>query len=220
VELITSHSSGNKHFSDEQWADFVRGVAAEVVGRDMQVHLDSGCSVCRAAFQWLNIFARAALAEKEIEVPDRLVQEAREIFVASPARSHWTEAWEAISAELIQHVGLSWQPAGVRASAAMAASTGGRMLFRAGDYVVDLQLDPPSSGSGGEIVGQIANDRVQENLDGVIVEVIVPGRTVSETATNRFGEFVIEYSQNRNATLRFALAHRKQRIDLPLGLRG
>ena len=94
------------------------------------------------------------------------------------------------------------------------------MLFRAGDYVVDLQLDPPSSGSGGEIVGQIANDRVQENLDGVIVEVIVPGRTVSETATNRFGEVVIEYSQNRNATLRFALAHRKQRSDLPLGLRG
>ena len=220
MELLTTNLSGKVHFSDEQWADFVRGVADELVRKDMQVHLDSGCSACGAAFQWLHKFVQAALKEKDLEVPNGLVQQARELFVTVPSRLTWTEAWEALSAELIQQAGLGWQPAGVRASAAMAANPGSRMLFRAGDYVVDLQVEPPSSGNGGEIVGQIANERAQETLDGVIVEVIVPGRIVSETATNRFGEFVIEYAQTRNATLRFALAHRRQRIDLPLGLRG
>jgi hypothetical protein len=43
------------------------------------------------------------------------------------------------------------------------------------------------------------------------------GRIFSESATNRFGEFLIGSPIRKNVTLRLALKDRGQRIDLPLG---
>jgi hypothetical protein len=222
-------NSENPHFSDEQWADFVRGIGDQALSAKMQAHLASDCTVCHRTVQWLTDFSGAALAESQLEVPDALVQQAREIFVASPALPRQTprliETWEILSSELIRQEGLGWQPAGVRASAAAAANTGERMLFRAGEYVVDLQVEPPGSASGGEIIGQIAKEREStegsestEGWDEIVVELLSEGRAVAETTSNRFGEFVIEYSSIPNAVLRLALTHRKQRIELPISL--
>ena len=100
-----------------------------------------------------------------------------------------------------------------------AAPAGDRLLFRAGDYSVDLKLEPPSASDAGEIIGQIANlEDHAANMDGVLVQMVVSGNTIGETSTNRFGEFLMEYPSKATATLRFALKHHGQRIDLPLRL--
>ena len=217
MELLNTNS-GNVHFSNEQWSDFVRGVADEVIRGEMHAHLESGCSACLATVQWLGDFARAASVERELDVPARLVQQAREIFVTAPPRPRWVDTWEIIAFELVRQATLGLQPAGVRSTAAMPVNSTDRMLFRAGDYSVDLQVESPGPLSDGEIVGQITNERDNESLDGTAVEVVVAGRAVNETVTNRFGEFVIEWPLVQHAVLRFALTHRKRRIELPISV--
>ena len=209
----------SRHFSDELWADFVRGIGDEAARKEMQAHLDSACTECQVSHRWLEAIVRFAVAERQSEVPDAVERQAHLIHGAT-SRPRWIETWEKITAQLIKQAALTWQPAGVRSPGA-GPEAAGRMLFRAGDYLVDLQVETPSSGNGHEIVGQIANEQEQgENLDGIIVEMVVPGRTLRETATNRFGEFVIECPAVRNAILRFGLTHRKQRIELPLRVQG
>jgi len=216
VERLNTTSSENAHFSDELWTDFVRGLADEGVRKKMQIHLDADCTLCRV-YRWIADVANFGLEEQRLEIPEPLIEQARQIHKV-PSKPKWIETWDALAAQLVQQAGLSWQPAGVR-SPTTGGGTGGRMLFRAGDYLVDLQVESPSSGNGSEIVGQIANEHEQsEVLDGIIVEMVIPGRTLSETATNRFGEFVLECPPVRNAILRFGLRHRKQRIELPLDM--
>jgi hypothetical protein len=81
---------------------------------------------------------------------------------------------------------------------------------------VDLKLESAPHGRL-EIVGQIARESdPQESLEGLVVQVVLSRGTVCETATNRFGEFLIESAHEKKATLRLGLKHRGQRIDLPL----
>ena len=91
------------------------------------------------------------------------------------------------------------------------------MLFRAAEYAVYLKVEPLLGGEAAEIVGEIVNETEQrENLEGIPVQMVARGQTLSETATNRFGEFLLEYPIRKRTTLRFALKSRGQRIDVPL----
>ena len=56
----------------------------------------------------------------------------------------------------------------------------------------------------------------QENVEGIVVQVVCTGRTLGETSTNRFGEFVVEYPQGKAVILRLALRARGERIEVPL----
>ena len=210
-------NSRGAHFSEGQWADFVRGVSPEAVQGEMQSHLDSGCALCAVSVSWMRSLSAMAAAER-LDVPADVVRRARAIFAPPPANAGWMEELEALAAELISNVRLDWQPAGVRSVAASAEALGGsQLLYKAGDYTVDLRIEPPSAQDPGEIIGQIGNERNrQENLDGLVVQTVAAGRTLGETVTNRFGEFVIEYPRGKKAILRLALKQCRQRIDLSL----
>jgi hypothetical protein len=208
------------HFTEAQWTDYVRGIADGSDSRQIESHLESGCAECRYTVQWLTRIAQAGFRESEVEVPQDVVQRAREIFVARPSAPSIFENWQTIVAQLIREASLTWQPVGVRSPAEATGHVGERKVFRAGDYIVDLQLDAPGTGNPAEIVGQIAVENEKgESLDGIHVEMVIPGRTLTETSTNRFGEFVIACPAVQHAILRFALPERKQRIELPLSLR-
>lgn len=200
----------NEHFNEGLWIDFVRRVTAPADDVAMQAHLASGCPRCRQTMEWLSAVAGVAAADAAQPVPPALVASARALFVP---RENWAEKLERLAASLIwqQQPGLLAQ--GVRS----LAQAGQRVLYRAGDYSVDLNLEGMAS-EPGEIVGQITNEQDSlEMLDGVVVQVLSGGETLVETATNRFGEFIIEYPAAKKSMLRFALRHRGQRIDLPLG---
>ena len=92
-----------------------------------------------------------------------------------------------------------------------------RVVYRAGDYSVDLSMESEDSADRREMVGQISRELdPQATLAGVIVQVLAAGKPVSETTTNRFGEFMIELPQRNSVVLRFAMKQQGHRIDLPL----
>jgi len=216
VQVRINRPGGN-HFSERQWGDFVRGLASETDTPDMQTHIDSGCSECRSMAERLGAVARLAATDRGLDIPAEVVARAQAIFdPVSP--QGWIETLQSIAAELVSSVSADWQPAGVR-SAGTASDAQDRLLYRAGDYFVELKLEPPSAGEAGDIVGQIANEHDPgERLEGVLVQIVVSGRTLGETSTNRFGEFLMDYPAKKSAVLRFALKHSGRRIDLPLKL--
>ncbi len=202
----------DEHYTDELWSDFVRKALAPGAEVAMRAHLLAGCSRCDKTVELLTHVAQFAAAEPSRAVPPNLAAAALRLFQSAPAASSWAEKLQNIAAALIWDQQAEFLPQGVRSS----AQTGQRVVYRAGDYSVDLNLERPP-GEPGEIVGQISNelDR-QQAMDGILVQVVSPGRTLVETATNRFGEFIIEYPVAKTAILRFVLQEKGQRVDLPL----
>jgi hypothetical protein len=213
VEELNKQSK--EHFTEQRWADFVRGLASDRERREIELHLET-CDGCQLIANRLGLVVRMGASESVLEVPEDTVQRARLVFESSPGTG-WTESFPTLVAELVSSTREDWQLAGVRsAEGNLEGSAGDRLLFRAGDYSVDLKVEPPSTADRGEIIGQISNDEDRtESLEGVLVQMVVLGRTIGETETNRFGEFLMDYPR-KSATLRFVLKHRGQRIDLAL----
>lgn len=201
-----------EHYSVEEWADFVRGVVAESETAQMRLHL-AGCSRCQAEVDWLNRVEEWAQLDRQFEVPQEVVRQARSIFPAK--REGWAEALHAIVAELVFSAGQNWQPVGVRT----AATAGQRLLYRAAQYSIDLAIDTNDAENASEIVGQITNrDDASEPLDKIPVQVVVGRESMGETETNEFGEFVLRSPGTRNLILRFAFKNVGRRIDVPVKL--
>jgi hypothetical protein len=200
-----------EHFTNELWSDFVRQAAGPAAESAMRAHLQAGCAQCRATVEWLQQVQSFAAGEPSRAVPPALTQAAVHLFQSTPS---WTDTLERLAATLIWQQEPALLAQGVRSS----SSSGHRVLYRAGPYTVDVNVDR-QPGEPGEIIGQIANETDhQEAMEGVLVQVVATDRTLVETATNRFGEFIIEYPSAKNAVLRFALPDRRQRIDVPLGV--
>lgn len=202
-----------EHYTVERWADFVRGIPHQPDRPEMQAHLDSGCAHCTASVAWLSALAHTWAQDTRLVVPAELTARAIEIFQAERPKRDWVLGLRQLVAELVLESRLDQLPLGVRS----AGPSGHRLHYRAGDYDVDLNLDPGDQEDPAGIVGQIANRLDQsESLDGSLVQLLAAGRTIGETETNRYGEFVIERPLRRGLVLRIAMARPKFRIDLPI----
>jgi len=198
------------HFSAEKWSDFVRGLAPSEQRGQMQLHLDSGCARCRETVAWLAEVVRTAESARTSDPPPDVVKDAHRIFEA-PEQRDWIQTLERLATELIFDSRTSLQPAGVRAGETDCV----RQTYRAGDYAVDMQIEPVEAGF--DIVGQITSASGDpRDLGGAIVQILSGAKTAAETETNQFGEFIIEQPRNRHTTLRIALKRLGKRIDLPL----
>jgi hypothetical protein len=62
------------HFSEEGWADFVRGIDVSTVRREMEAHLASSCRECNSAFDLWGSVVRLAAKENDYAPPDSLIR--------------------------------------------------------------------------------------------------------------------------------------------------
>jgi Putative zinc-finger len=203
------------HPGAEQWADFVRRLPMPTEQAALREHLDS-CPECRSVVEGLETLVKVAALDAEIVIPPSVTARAYALFqVQTPSRD-WLQALRKLAAELVFDDRLDPLPAGLRSGTMALTAFVRQLTYRAGDYDVDLRLEPVAAG-GSEIAGQIANRHDhKEPLEGSIVQVIAGGKTVGETETNRFGEFLLEQPVRPNGTLRIALRPGGFRIDLPL----
>ena len=79
--------------------------------------------------------------------------------------------------------------AGVRS----AASASQQLLYGAGDYRIDVRIEPQMDSEKVVIIGQILNSAdPDERVSGALVSLIKGRKTVAESVTSEFGEFQIE----------------------------
>jgi hypothetical protein len=200
-----------KHFEILQWADFARGVAAEDERATMQMHLESGCAECRDALAFCDAFARISQKMTAHPAPEAAARLAKAICPARPKRVP-RRAFR-IPVELVFDSFLAPCPAGLRSS----WQVGWQALYRAGDCSLDVRIEPDLRSSRAALIGQISNHVSPDTRMGDVPVCLKSGsRVVAETTSNQFGEFQLEYDQQRRLQLCIRLDGGSKRIVTPL----
>lgn len=214
--MKTRAKPGESHFPESDWADLARGLIASERAGEMRRHLESGCSSCTSDWVLMSTLADFASQNSETNPPQADLQKAYSLF--QPAPLNWVEDLQPLTASLVSRTRLDGQLAGVRAVADdLHSAAGERLLFRAGDYSVDVKLEEPSASGTGEIVGQIIRETGDlSGLGGILVQLVTPAQTLGETSTNQFGEFLMDRPVRKRTILRFALKEEGLRIEVPL----
>jgi hypothetical protein len=186
----------------------------------MALHLQTECEQCRRTLDWLQSLTRNAASTLH-DPPAHLLTQAKAIFPSVRQRQeqrsirNWFEDFETLLASLVMVNAADLRPQGVRSGSASSAAE--RLVYKAGDYTVDLTMDEGVRfGQAGEIIGQINDEAGETPLEGIVVQLQSGGKVLGETETNAFGEFLLQRPSRKPATLRFAVRSRRQKVELRL----
>lgn len=201
-----------RHFDITEWADYARNLAPADKHREMQAHLQAGCSRCERLQQVISKFALVCERESALEVPRYAEQSVKALFtLGRPSRR---SALQRLWATLTYDSANDLQPAGVRGTHQISR----QVLFHAGDYSVDLRFEHEKGSSSMVLVGQIANQKAPEKLMSNLPVILLAGnREVSRSISNSFGEFQMEYVPETDLRLLVPLESTGQELEVVLG---
>ena len=204
-----------QHLDSTEWIDYVRGVMPEAKSRFAAAHLSDGCVSCGETASWLTRLNQSAA--REVIVPDAVINVAKAIL---GARVRETEdltrvVLRRLKAALMYDSMFDLQPAGARS---LPLGCGSRMLlFRAGEYSVDLRLEAEPEHPNWTLVGQLSNDdNPSDEMANLPVLVMAGKKVVGKTFSNEFGEFILPDLPRQRLRLCVPLASEGQQIDLAL----
>jgi hypothetical protein len=200
-----------KHYGIVQWVDFARGVVADGVAEGMREHLATGCPECQHIADFCEKLSQICRGMAPLPVPEAAVAAARSIFLAkfprSPKRSF------RIPIEVIFDSFLVPAPAGLRAS----WQVGWQALYHAGECSLDLRVEPELYTCRAAIIGQVSNHQAPATEMADLPVCLKSGKVVvAETRSNRFGEFQMEYEQQKRLQLYVYLDGGARCIQVPL----
>jgi hypothetical protein len=180
-------TDSDTHFDDDTWYNFVRGMLPTSREQTMRTHLDRGCAECRRAHQtWRRV----------VEIAGRDRSDSADSFakaVFALQRRIPFRLGLALLAECVFDSFLSPAPVGIRGSA-----PGPRQLvYEAGGYLIDLQLEQLASGPGA-LTGQVVHAWTEGATRGAEVVLVQEKFVVGQTVANSIGEFQLDcdYSEN------------------------
>jgi hypothetical protein len=194
-----------KHFTAQEWVDFVRGTVSEDHRVVMQAHLESGCRRCkREAETWFRV-RETASRQLASEPEDSVVRSVKGSFVINGKLRH--KHSRGLLAEVLFDSSREPLPAGVRS----AVSAARQLLFGSGDLRIDLRIEPKEDSENVSVIGQILNSAEPgENYVAASVALLKSGKIVSVANTNRFGEFQLECGLASRLELRIKLSTGKE----------
>ena len=207
-----------RHYEAGEWADFARDVLTSGERAEMEGHLISGCSECAAQLEFIRRVAATAASEVVYEsvTPDLAVA-ARRIFAKQPAGARWSDkviqALLVLGSHLTYDSAVDLQPAGARSNRAASR----QMVYEAGDFCLDLRFDRERASMQVMLVGQVANQKNPDFSVARLPVLILSGKkVVTQTASNEFGEFSLEYTPRPNLRLCVPLTDAGVRLEVSL----
>jgi hypothetical protein len=198
------------HFSIERWADFARHVAenADV----MRAHLEAGCQKCA---EWHATFASLydlASRDARYEPPASTMRLAKAVFDGAQPSGALARASRAV--RLLFDSQLMAAPAGVRSIQGPPR----RLVFAAGDLIVDLQVASSLGSRGKVMVGQLTVPvQVRRGVQGMNVRLHTGAEVLAKGATNKLGEFHLEF-EDPGIDVTLALGSDPDSTVIPLGM--
>lgn len=200
----------NQHYSDAEWADFVRGLMAGSARTSMEAHFSSGCRRCGRAAQAFGTVAAVARGEEAFTVPGHAFRWAMAVFsLRQPER---VQILPRVLARLVFDSFGELQPVGVRSLERVSRQA----MYRAGDYYVDLRMESEPGTHRVSLVGQIAGSKEGPRSFGNVPVVLAAGKDIlAHSVSNEFGEFQMSYEPGRRLRLYVPL-HGGRGIEVPL----
>jgi hypothetical protein len=201
-----------KHLTATDAADFVRGVSTPPVRRRIEQHLATGCARCTRTTALYRAIASTARGDGQWDPPADVLDRATDIF-AIPARE-LPPLVRRLLPRLVFDSLRQPLPAGVRASNSVTR----HVLYRAGDFFIDLRIDAEHGARRVSIVGQVAPRTApiaELPSETVSVLLIDRRRIVARPPVNAFGEFHFDYDAHAQVRLRI-LVGEQTGLDVPL----
>ncbi len=187
-----------KHFTTEEWINFVNRVTSQKQQEAMQKHLGTGCKRCMDTVSlWQRVRNTAAL-EASYQPPAADVRIAKAAFAAAGRATQLEEKTGLV--EVLFDSFLQPMLAGARSS-----SLGTRqMLYRADPYQIDIQIEAKPEGNRLMVTGQLL-DVNNPGIVGRDVKITLSNHrgNVIHTITNQFGEFRGEIENTGDLELSF-----------------
>jgi len=202
-----------KHFRDEEWLDYVRGLSPEPQRAAMERSLSEGCQDCRKIFAFWRLTLEVGARESACHVPDDAVDAAvdasavwiRRYRLRSTARKSRRIFDSFLRPALAGVRGASGVGgrAGARGAAGFLGASAGarRLLAVSGQWTIDLRLE--AAGDNRVLmVGQVLRSGEQTGAPGAGEAIVMRGDdTLARTAANQFGEFQLQYGAGQNLRL-------------------
>jgi len=175
--------------SFERLIDYLDGRFAADEASRVTAHIESGCQQCAASREWYEKVRLIAATDDMPEPPPWVLKHALRIFENRRARPRLVERLGRAVAWLVFDSLARPAVAGVRST----ETSNRQLLYRAGDYSIDLQV-APSSQSRADLIGQVL--REGEAMFGSVADIRLElsrgGEVLLSTAANEMGEFVFK----------------------------
>jgi hypothetical protein len=189
-----------KHFEISQWGDFGHQLMAEPEVTAMRL---PRCGQFQRQ-------PRGRTPQQDAPPADGVPNVAATLSAAASARSRRSSR---LTAELVSDSSLAPRPADPRTT----WRVGWQGLYRFGDCLLDLRIEPELNSTRAVAIGQINNHIAPRESMANVPVLLKAGRTVvAETRSNRFGEFQIEYEQHARLQLCVCLGNGARRLQVRL----
>jgi|SRR5579863_461916 hypothetical protein len=171
-----------RHFSEAQWADFVRNLLSPKERMAMQQHIDNGCNKCSDTRRVWQSVSSIAGAESVFSPPADTVRVVKSQFAdIRPAASY--------GVRLVFDSMLQPATAGTRGSVSAR-----QFLYETDEYYIDLRLEPCGEADRASLIGQVLNRAgADRGAPGLAVRLQEGANPIAHTSTNEFGEFQLEF---------------------------
>ena len=173
-----------KHYSTEEWVDFVNQVIASNQRVAMQKHLATGCKRCTETVSLWQKVSKTAAAEASYQPSADTVRMAKAAYLTTRLNTTQKEPRNLIEVLFDSFL----QPAIAGARSVVIGTR--QMLYRADPYQIDIQIEPKPGSNRLVITGQLL-DLSHPGIIGRDIQVTLSNRRGNTVlaATNQFGEF-------------------------------
>jgi hypothetical protein len=173
-----------KHFTTEEWIDFANDLVATRKRKEMDRHLEEGCSRCKKALSLWQKVRQTAKSAAESQPPEHAVRLAKAAFAAARLERKPVRV-----PGLVEVLFDSFLQPLAQGARSLGTETR-QLLYRAEPYQVDLQIEAKPGTNNLVVTGQLLDLR-NPDVPGQHVPVTISNLRghVIQTVTNEFGEF-------------------------------
>ena len=172
----------------ESLTDYADGHLTSAESARIADHLATGCATCVEYHEWYEKVRAITAADDSVAPPPWVMKRAVRIFETRQNRPRLVERIGNLVASLIFDSRALPSIAGVRST----ETANRQLLYRAGDYSIDLQVGA-SQQSRCELIGQVLNESETafDSVAGLKLELAGQEELRHKTVTDRMGEFRI-----------------------------
>lgn len=188
----------------EQLTDYIDDRLKAKEAASVAEHFATGCDTCLEYREWYERVRMLAATDDSVAPPPWVFKRAVRIFGTGRSRPRLAEQVGRMIASLVFDSLDRPAIAGVRSTETESR----QLLYRAGDYSIDLQIAPAGQ-SRCDLIGQVLKEGevAFDSVAGLKLELAGHGGVHQATATDRLGEFTISEIQCGDYDLKIELPH-------------
>jgi hypothetical protein len=192
-----------KHFTTEEWIDFVNQAVSPREAEEMEKHLKDGCKRCQETVLMWQRVQKSAMAEKSYQPPADTVRVVKAAFAGAGLKGQKKESRSRISVLFDSFL----QPV-VEGARSAATDSSRQMLYRADPFQIDVQIEAKPGTNDLMVTGQLL-DLTNPGIAGQGISVTLSNLRgqVVHAVSNKNGEFACEIKNSGDLQITFAGAH-------------